>query len=140
MKARVWEALITKEESRLSVVRQQLDTLRKQRERILERMDYIDSLLTEYANNPTGSLLEISSYQLQLYRMREKLAQEAGQIGVQMQHAELILAKHNNEIRKFDKLRVRTETKWQETMTRKENQRTDESNIMLFNFQRWNED
>jgi flagellar export protein FliJ len=140
MKARVWEALITKEESRLSVVRQQLDTLRKQRERILERMDYIDSLLTEYANKPTGSLLEISSYQLQLYRMREKLAQEASQLGVQMQHAELILAKHNNEIRKFDKLRVRTETKWQETMTRKENQRTDESNIMLFNFQRWNED
>jgi hypothetical protein len=49
VKARVWEALISKEESRLSEARQQVEALNNQRQRILERIDYIATLMAEYA-------------------------------------------------------------------------------------------
>jgi flagellar export protein FliJ len=136
MKARVWDALISKEESQMYGVRRQLDEMNEQHEHIRDRIEYIDSLLSEYATSSISSPLKLTRYQLQLLRMRDKLTEEKRFLKADLVETQQQLQSHNNEIRKFGKMRTRTVTQHHQREQRKENHLMDESGIMQFNLQR----
>jgi flagellar export protein FliJ len=136
MKARVWDALISKEESQMSVVRRQFDEMNEQHAHIRNRIEYIDSLLSEYATSSISSPLKLTTYQLQLLRMRDKLTEEKRFLKAELIETQQQLQSHNNEIRKYGKMRTRTVTQHHQSEQRKENRLMDESGIMQFNLQR----
>lgn len=136
MKALVWDALISKQESQMSVARRQLETLNEQHQHIQNRIGYINSLLTEYSTSSVSSALKLTRYQLQLLQMRDKLTEEQRFLEAELTVAQQQLQSHNNEIRKFDKMRLRSQTKQSIREQRRENYLMDESGIMQFNVQR----
>lgn len=136
MKALVWDALISKQESQMSVARRQLETLNEQHQHIQNRIGYINSLLSEYSTSSVSSALKLTRYQLQLLQMRDKLTEEQRFLEAELTVAQQQLQSHNNEIRKFDKMRLRSQTKQSIREQRRENYLMDESGIMQFNVQR----
>lgn len=136
MKTKVWEALIDKEETRVSAESRQLETIQQQHQYLCERMKYIEELVSEYSSSAAGTPLQRSNYQLQLYRMREKLSVEADLLSERTKQIKQSLAGHYGEIRKFDKMRLLTEQRRQDVERRAENKRDDESGTLQFNFQR----
>lgn len=136
MKALVWDALISKQESQMSVARRQLETLNEQHQHMQNRIGYINSLLSEYSTSSVSSALKLTRYQLQLLQMRDKLTDEQRFLEAELTVAQQQLQSHNNEIRKFDKMRLRSQTKQSIREQRRENYLMDESGIMQFNVQR----
>jgi hypothetical protein len=136
MKARVWDALISKEESQMSVVRRLFDQMNEQHHYIRNRIEYIDDLLSEYASSSINSALTLTTYQLQLLRMRDKLTEEKRFLKAKLMEIQQQLESHNNEIRKFGKMRTRSALQQYEREQCEENSMMDESGIMLFNLQR----
>lgn len=136
MKALVWDALISKQESQVSVARRQLETLNEQHQHMQNRIGYINSLLSEYSTSSVSSALKLTRYQLQLLQMRDKLTEEQRFLEAELTVAQQQLQSHNNEIRKFDKMRLRSQTKQSIREQRRENYLMDESGIMQFNVQR----
>lgn len=136
MKALVWDALISKQESQMSVARRQLETLNEQHQHMQNRIGYINSLLSEYSTSSVSSALKLTRYQLQLLQMRDKLTEEQRFLEAELTVAQQQLQSHNNEIRKFDKMRLRSQTKQSIREQRRENYLMDESGIMQFNVQR----
>lgn len=136
MKTKVWEALIDKEEKRVSAASRQLETIQQQYQYLCDRMKYIEELVSEYSSSASGTPLQRSNYQLQLYRMREKLSVEANLLSERTRQIKQSLAGHYGEIRKLDKMRVLTEQRRNDLERRAENKRDDESGTLQFNFQR----
>lgn len=136
MKAKVWEALILKEKTRVSAASHQLETLQRQHQYLCDRMKYIEDLVSEYSSSATGTPLQRSNYQLQLYRMREKLGVEADVLAEKAQQIKQTLACHQGEIRKFDHMRALSIRRMEDQERRAESQREDESGTLRFNFQR----
>lgn len=136
MTARIWDALISKEESQMSVIRRQFDKLNAQHEHFKDRIAYIDTLLSEYARSSISAPLNLTTYQLQLLRMREKLTAEKQFLNVELNVIQQQLQSHNNEIRKFGKMRKRSFALQYRSEQRKENRLMDESGIMQFNLMR----
>lgn len=136
MKALVWDALISKQESQMSVARRQLETLNEQHQHMQNRIGYINSLLSEYSTSSVSSALKLTRYQLQLLQIRDKLTEEQRFLEAELTVAQQQLQSHNNEIRKFDKMRLRSQTKQSIREQRRENYLMDESGIMQFNVQR----
>jgi dihydroxyacetone kinase-like predicted kinase len=136
MKTNVWQALITKEETKASLTNRQLQTVLKQYNYIRERMAYIESLVSEYSASAAGSPLQRSSYQLQLYRMREQLGTEAESLAFKIREAQKSLAGHHGEIQKFDKIRLLNEERLHEQAQRTENLGIEELCTLQLNFQR----
>jgi hypothetical protein len=136
MKTKVWEALIGKEENRASVANRQLDTIQKQYQHLRDRMAYIEGLVSEYSDSAAGSPMQRSTYQLQLFGMREKLGVEAQLLSEKIREIRQTIAAHHGEIRKFDKMRVLTEERQLAHEHQAERRRDDESGTLQFNFQR----
>jgi hypothetical protein len=136
MKTKVWEALIGKEENRASAASRQLDVIQKQYQHLCDRMAYIEDLVSEYSDSAAGSPMQRSTYQLQLFGMREKLGVEAQLLSVKIREIKHTIAAHRGEIRKFDKMRVLTEERQQAQEHQAERRRDDESGTLQFNFQR----
>ena len=136
MKTKVWEALIGKEENRASAASRQLDVIQKQYQHLCDRMAYIEDLVSEYSDSAAGSPMQRSTYQLQLFGMREKLGVEAQLLSVKIREIKHTSAAHHGEIRKFDKMRVLTEERQQAQEHQAERRRDDESGTLQFNFQR----
>ncbi len=132
----VWDLLINKEEGRSSLVKRHLKTVAEQHQRITERIAYVDALLAEYAISSTNASMESRRYQLQLYRMREKLENEAAMLSVSVKEGQDRLAVHYREIQKFNKLRTRALALKQSFERRQEDRQQDEASVMRFNFNR----
>lgn len=136
MKNKVWEVLIDKEANRANHVGRQLEKIQSQYQHLCDRMSYIEGLVLEYSSSAAGSAMQRSTYQLQLYRMREKLGEEAQLLSVKIGEIKLSLAAHQGEIKKFEKMRVLAEERRQEKEQRAQSRQDDETSTMQFNFQR----
>lgn len=136
MKNKVWEVLIDKEANRANHVGRQLEKIQGQYQHLCDRMSYIEGLVLEYSSSAAGSAMQRSTYQLQLYRMREKLGEEAQLLSVKIGEIKLSLAAHQGEIKKFEKMRVLAEERRQEKEQRAQSRQDDETSTMQFNFQR----
>lgn len=136
MKNKVWEILIDKEANRANHAGRQLEKIQRQYQHLCDRMSYIEGLVLEYSSSATGSAMQRSAYQLQLYRMREKLGEEAQLLSVKIGEIKLSLAAHQGEIKKFEKMRALTEERRQEKEQRAQSRQDDETSTMQFNFQR----
>ncbi len=136
MKTAVWQALIGKEETRAGVASRQLETIQRQYQYLCDRMTYIESLVSEYSDSAAGSPMQRSTYQLQLFGMREKLGVEAQLLSERIREIKHTIAVHEGEIRKFDKMRVLTEERQRAQEHQAERRRDDESGTLQFNFQR----
>ena len=136
MKTTVWQALIGKEETRAGVASRQLETIQRQYQYLCDRMTYIESLVSEYSDSAAGSPMQRSTYQLQLFGMREKLGVEAQLLSEKIREIKHTIAVHQGEIKKFDKMRVLTEERQRAQEHQAERRRDDESGTLQFNFQR----
>ena len=136
MKEPVWNLLINKEEGRSSVARKHLKTVTEHYERITDKINYVNELLGEYALGSLDASMEARAYQLQLYRVREKLEKEAEFLSTSMKETQDKLAVHYREIQKFNKLRDRAVLLKKSVDERMENRQQDETSVMRFNFNR----
>lgn len=136
VKEPVWNLLINKEEGRSSVVKKHLKTVTEHYQRISEKISYVNELLEEYAVNAVDVSMEARAYQLQLYRVREKLEKEAELLSISMKETQDKLTGHYREIQKFNKLRDRAILLKKSFDERMENRQQDEASVMRFNFNR----
>ncbi len=144
MKENIWQVLINKEKSRAMVAETRLKDVLEQYQRIAEKKQYLDDILSEYSqrlspnNIITGqdSILGVSAYMLQLFRIKENLQTEEEGLSVIISEHRQILAKHRHEIQKYSKLKSVAVNSRLTAELELECRYQDESNVVRYNIER----
>lgn len=144
MKENIWQALINKEESLSVVAKTRLKHVLGQHERITEKKQYLDDILTEYSQKLEAGItvkgeensLSISTYMLQIFKIKENLQAEEQELSALISKKREVLARHSNEIYKYSKLKSVAVKNRLAAEVKLESRHQDESNVVKYNIDR----